>query len=52
MSSGSSLHGECNFPFGMLCLSACRMMFVKLVYACECYVVLDECDEPLLVCVT
>ena len=31
--SGSSLHVECIFPFGMLCLSAWRMMFVKMVFA-------------------
>ena len=33
MCSGSSLHVECIFPFGMLCLSAWRMMFVKMVFA-------------------
>ena len=31
--SGSSLHVGCIFPFGMLCLSAWRMMFVKMVFA-------------------
>ena len=31
--SGSSLHVECILPFGMLCLSAWRMMFVKMVFA-------------------
>ena len=31
--SGSSLHVECSLPFGMLCLSAWRMMFVKMVFA-------------------
>ena len=31
MCSGSSLHVECILPFGMLCLSAWRMMFVKMV---------------------
>ena len=30
--SGSSLHVECILPFGMLCLSARRMLFVKMVY--------------------
>ena len=24
---------ECNLPFGILCLSAWRMMFVKMVFA-------------------
>ena len=33
MCSGSSLHVECILPFGMLCLSAWRMMFVKIVFA-------------------
>ena len=33
MWSGSSLHEECIFPFGMLCLSAWIMMFVKMVFA-------------------
>ena len=33
MCSGSSLHIECIFPFGMLCLSAWRMMFMKMVFA-------------------
>ena len=31
--SGSSLHVEFILPFGMLCLSAWRMMFVKMVFA-------------------
>ena len=33
MCSGSSLHVECILPFGMLCLSSWRMMFVKMVVA-------------------
>ena len=33
MCSGSSLHMECILPCGMLCLSAWRMMFVKMVIA-------------------
>ena len=33
MCSGSSLHVECILPFGMLCLSAWRMMYVKMVFA-------------------
>ena len=33
MCSGSSLHVECILHFGMLCLSAWRMMFVKMVFA-------------------
>ena len=33
MCSESSLHVECIFPFGMLCLSAWIMMFVKMVFA-------------------
>ena len=32
MCSGSSLHVECILPFGMLCLSAWRIMFVKMVF--------------------
>ena len=32
MCSGSSLHVECILPFGMLCLSTWRMMFVKIVF--------------------
>ena len=32
MCSGRSLHVECILPFGMLCLSAWRMMFVKMVF--------------------
>ena len=31
--SVSSLHVECILPFGMLCLSAWIMMFVKMVFA-------------------
>ena len=30
---GSSLHVECIFPFGMLCWSAWRMMFVVMAFA-------------------
>ena len=33
MCSGSSLHVKCILPFGILCLSAWRMMFVKMVFA-------------------
>ena len=33
MSSGKSLQLICIFPFGMLCLSAIRMMFVKIMLA-------------------
>ena len=33
MCSGSSLHVGCILPFGMLYLSAWRMMFVKMVFA-------------------
>ena len=33
MSSAESLHLLCIFPFGMLCLSAVSMMFVKILLA-------------------
>ena len=33
MCSGSSLHVECVLPFGILCLSAWRRKFVKMVFA-------------------
>ena len=33
MCSWSSLHVECILPFGMLSLSAWKMMFVKMVFA-------------------
>ena len=33
MCTRSSLHVECILPFGMLCLSAWRMMFMKMVFA-------------------
>ena len=33
MCSGSSLHVRCIFPFGMLCLPAWKIMFVKIVFA-------------------
>ena len=33
MSSGKSLELLCIFPFGMLCLSAISMMFVKILLA-------------------
>ena len=33
MSSGKSLQLLCIFPFGMLCLSAISMMFVKIMLA-------------------
>ena len=33
MCSGSSFHVECILPFEMLCLSAWRIMFVKMVFA-------------------
>ena len=37
MCCGCSLHVECILPFGMLCLSAWRMMFVKMVFSvCMC----------------
>ena len=40
MCSGSSLHVECILPFGMLCWSAWRLMFVKMVFA-VCLVVVE-----------
>ena len=54
MCSGSSLHVECILPFGILCLSAWRMMFVKMVFAvcmsgvCSelcpgCFLIVCEC---------
>ena len=33
MCYGCSLHVECILPFGMLCLSAWRIKFVKMVFA-------------------
>ena len=33
MCYGSSIYLKCILPFGMLCLSAWRMMFVKMVFA-------------------
>ena len=33
MSSGKSLQLLCILPFGMFCLSAIRMMFVKIMLA-------------------
>ena len=33
MCSRSKLHVECILPFEMLCLSAWRIMFVKMVFA-------------------
>ena len=33
MCSGSSLHVECILPFGTLCSSAWRLMFMKTVFA-------------------
>ena len=33
MCYGSSLHVECILPFGMVCLSAWRIMFVKMVFS-------------------
>ena len=33
MSSGKTLQLLCIFPFGMLCLSAISMMFVKIMLA-------------------
>ena len=33
MSSGNSMQLLCIFPFGMLCLSAISMMFVKIMVA-------------------
>ena len=33
MSSGKSLQLLCVLPFGMLCLSAISMMFVKILWA-------------------
>ena len=32
MCSESNLHVECILPFGILCLSAWRRMFVKMVF--------------------
>ena len=45
MCSGSSLHVECILPFGMLCLSVCRMMFVKMVFLQCVYLVVAECQR-------
>ena len=33
MSSGKGLQMSCIFPFGMLCLSAINVMFVKIMLA-------------------
>ena len=49
MCSGSGLHVECILPFGMLCLSAWRMMFVKMVLHCI-YLVVVECQRKQLPC--
>ena len=38
MYSGSSLHVECIFPFGVLCLSAWKIMVVKMVFAVCAYI--------------
>ena len=36
---------ECILPFGMLCLSAWRMMFVKMVFAVyNLYLMVDGCQ--------
>ena len=45
MCSGSNLHVECILPFGMLCLSAWRMMFVKMVFAQYVCLVVIECQR-------
>ena len=37
MSSGKSLQLLCILPFGMLCLSAIGMMFVKIMWQCVCW---------------
>ena len=37
MWSGKSLQLLCILPFGMLCLSAISMMFVKLCWQCVCW---------------
>ena len=49
MCSGSSLHVECILPFGMLCLSAWRMMFVKMVFA-VCISGVVECQRKQPLC--
>ena len=59
MCSGSSLHVVCILPFGMLCLSAGRMMFVKMMFT-VCISIwwwlnvressLGVCSELCLVC--
>ena len=41
MSSGKSLQLLCILPFGMFCLSAISMMFVKILLA-VCMLVLSE----------
>ena len=62
MCSGSSLYVDCIFPFGMLCLSAWIMMFVKMVFAVcmsgggrmsekatsVCFPIVRECVSVLL----
>ena len=53
MSSGKSLQLLCILPFGMLCLSAISMMFVKisrstLCCACNCC---GDCYPCTVVCV-
>ena len=48
MSSGKSLQLLCIFPFGMLCLSAISMMFVKImleVCILVCMVVRAKADS-------
>ena len=37
MWSGKSLQLLCILPFGMVCLSAISMMFVKLCWQCVCW---------------
>ena len=44
MSSGKSLQLLCIFPFGMVCLSAISMMFVKILLA-VCILVCAKADS-------
>ena len=50
MCYGSSLHVESILPFVMLCLSAWRMIFVKMVFAVYIWWWLNVRESSLRVC--
>ena len=50
MFSDKSLHVLCILPFGMWCLSACRIMFVRMLLAVCGFLVVVVSEKAVSVC--